>query len=309
MKTLIISILVTISSLAFALPEESTFTISGSAFSYYGSHSLEAVNESVKDAIIVVHGSERNADGYYKSIESVIKKFGKTSTTILVSVHYKLPTDKLVPGELTFTDEGWLSGDQSLSNKEVSSFEVMDHILALLGNSANFPALKKITVTGHSAGGQLTQRYALASVADKALPKIKFTYIVLNPGSYVYLTANRPLAVNQTLCPRYNDYKYGLENPNQYVSQLQKDELVFNYLNRQVIYLIGDKDVIAEGIDQTCPAALQGNQRAERAFNFKMQLDQEFPMHKHAIFPVPGVGHTQWGMYTSEIGSNLLFLE
>ena len=307
MKTLSFLLSILVSTFAFAIPDETNLTFKGSVFSYYGSHSLEQKNEEIEEAIIVVHGSERNADTYYKSIEAMAKRFGKSQSTVIISTHYKLPTDKLLPLELTWKDEGWLRGDPSLANSTVSSFEIMDNFLYLLGDVKKFPKLKRITVTGHSAGGQLTQRFALSSLADKFLSYIDFRYIVLNPGSYVYLTPNRPIPVPEGTCPGYNRYKYGLMNPNKYVSQLTTENLISNYINRKVIYLIGESDTRADDIDQDCPAVAQGHTRFERAFNFKMQLDQEFPEHKHQILSVPNVGHTQWGMYTSEIGSNLLF--
>ena len=41
-----------------------------------------------------------------------------------------------------------------------SSFEVIDHIVDELFDPALYPNLTRIVFTGHSAGGQFTQRYA-----------------------------------------------------------------------------------------------------------------------------------------------------
>lgn len=306
MKTILLALFF-VSFSALAIPEESQLLFKNNIFSYYGSHGLSEQNASIQKAIIVVHGSERNADTYYKSIENMARKFGQSESTIIISTHFKLPTDKLLPGELTWTDEGWLSGDPSLVNQDISSFEVMDHFLELLGSKSVFPNLKKIIVTGHSAGGQLTQRYAFSSLADKKIPQIKVKYIVLNPGSYLYLSPNRPIAVPENTCTHYDNYKFGLKKLNAYASRAAVADLISHYLNRDVTYLIGDKDIIAHDIDQSCPAVAQGNTRLERAQYFKMQLDQEFPEQKHPLITVPDIGHTQWGMYTSPIGSNLLF--
>jgi hypothetical protein len=307
MKNLFLLLTTVISVSAFALPEESSLQFKGSLFSYFASHSLTEKNDQIEEAIIVVHGSERNADTYYKSIEAMANRFGKSKSTFIISTHYKLPKDKLLPNELTWTDEGWLSGDPSLSNNAVSSFEIMDNFLFLLGDSQTFPKLKRITVTGHSAGGQLTQRFAVSSLADKVLSKPEFRYIVLNPGSYVYLTKTRPVPVPPNTCLHYNNYKYGLEKLNKYFQNISVEKMIANYLKRDVTYLIGEKDIIADDIDQDCPAVAQGHTRLERGQYYKMQLDQEFPQNNHKFMSVPNVGHTQWGMYTSEIGSHLLF--
>ncbi len=306
MKTLLFVLILLASTSVFALPEESFLQYQNGVFSYYGSHSLTERNEKIKEAIIVVHGSERNADTYYKSIEAMAKKYGQSEQTLIISTHYKLPTDKLLAKEFTFTDEGWLSGDPAVSNSSVSSFEIMDHLLTLLSDSSVFPSMKRITLTGHSAGGQLTQRYAVATQIDQKNPKMNFRFIVANPGSYVYLTSHRPLPVAST-CTYYDNYKYGLQKLNKYLGQLSVPVLITNYIHRDVTYLIGEKDIIADDIDQDCPAVPQGHTRLERGQNFKMQLDQEFPHHQHSILIVPSIGHTQWGMYTSEIGSKLLF--
>jgi hypothetical protein len=86
----------------------------------------------------------------------------------------------------------------------------------------------------------------------------------------------------------------------------RKANLVEDYLKREVIYLLGENANL-ENIDQDCPARFQGRNRLERGENFKMVLDQEFPNHGHSIFTIPGVGHTQWGMYSSEVGKKLLY--
>ena len=38
-----------------------------------------------------------------------------------------------------------------------------------------------------------------------------------------------------------------------------------------------------------------------------LQLEKEFPTAKHYLYSVPGVGHTQFGMYTSPVGQKVLF--
>ena len=170
-------------------------------------------------------------------------------------------------------------------------------------------------ITGHSAGGQLTQRYALGSSVEAKFPKIHFRYIVVNPGSYAYLNSKRPANASPAsifATPRlprcaYNAYKYGLESPNTYLAATPTSLLLPRYLSRDVIYFLGEKDTDTSELDDSCEAHIQGINRLMRGLNFKAFLDHEFPGHLHQLFVNPGIAHTQWGMYTSEIGKKLLF--
>ena len=294
-----------LSFVSWALPPESLLDYQGNLFSHFVSHDLKTPNALIEKVIISVHGSERNAHSYFNSIEAMVKRQRGIDKTIIISPHFKEALDPLLPQELYYSAEGWLSGDEAL-NGPVSSFEVIDYIMSLLANKSNFPNLKEIVMTGHSAGGQLTQRYAVGSNSDRIYPDIRFRYIVANPGSYVYLTKNRP--VNLALNCHFNDYKFGLDHLNRY---MQKDvsQLIDQYTSKQVVYLLGEQDIISNNIDQSCPAQYQGKTRLERGQFYKAQLETEFPLARHFLFTVPGIGHTQYGMYTSAVGQKVLFQE
>ncbi len=308
MKKLTILFILLVSTIVFAQPIENNLTYKGNAFSYYSNHSLTEKNEKIEQMIIVVHGSERNADTYFRSVSTMANKLGRSENTFIISPHFKEPQDKQLPGEHIWTSEGWLRGDQSLVNGSVSSFQIVENFVEILAQKEIFPNLKKVVITGHSAGGQLVQRFAIGSKLENKLSDLQFRYIVANPGSYAYLTKTRPVALPANSACAYNDYKYGLENLNPYMSLNNSvDEMTKRYVLRNVIYLVGEKDTISEDIDQDCPAQAQGLNRLIRAYSFKEILDLEFPQNIHEIYTVPGVGHTQWGVYTSEIGSNQLF--
>ena len=50
------------------------------------------------------------------------------------------------------------TGDASLDTGRLSSFAVVDRLLAGV-TTAGYPSLKRIVVAGHSAGGQFVNRY------------------------------------------------------------------------------------------------------------------------------------------------------
>ncbi|TWT92663.1 PGAP1-like alpha/beta domain-containing protein [Stieleria varia] len=71
----------------------------------------------------------------------------------------------------------------------LSAFAVVDEWLERLVDSGNFPNVREIVLVGHSAGGQLVQRYAM--VGKYQHEKIQFRYVVSAPSSYAYPSAER----------------------------------------------------------------------------------------------------------------------
>lgn len=293
-----------ISEASWALPSESSMKIQGHLFSYFTNQDLDSESSKIETAIIDVHGSERNAITYFNSMSNVARIKGQLEKTIIIAPHFKLSNDKLLANEYTWTEEGWLSGDSSLIDNKVSSFSIIDSFISKVTDKSKFPHLKSVVITGHSAGGQLTQRYAVGSNEEYNHSEVSFRYIVVNPGSYVYLSHFRPYAVQENCL--FNEYKYGLDNLNFYLSQTEKSLMIKNYLRKEVIYLVGAMDVLTKELDQTCPARVQGETRLERAQSFYEMLNKQFS-HRHQLYVVPGVGHTQHGMFHSPIGMNVLW--
>lgn len=298
-----LALLFLVSVPALALPPESSISFKGGLVQAFINRNLEEKNTNVEKAIITVHGSERNAHTYYNSIEMLSNKFKVAEKVVIIAPHFKNTQDTLIAGEMKWTDEGWLSGDEAVNNLNASSFAFMDHVIEILHKS--YPKLNEVILTGHSAGGQFAQRYAVGSSLEKTFPKTHFRYVVTNPGSYVYLTRNRPVLAPMTCA--FNDYKFGLDNLNAYMAKTPNTTKIADYLEKDVYYMVGEADVRSDDIDQSCPAQFQGINRLIRGRNFKFQLDREFPQNVHHLVTVPGVGHTQYGMYTSENGSRVLF--
>lgn len=308
----VFSIIVGFISNSWAVPAESTFQYKGSLFSYYSNVDFNTVNDKLTKAIVIVHGSERNADTYYRSMEIMAKRSGVSAETLIIAPHFKESSDKLLVGELAWSYLGWWEGDPSEKNGKISSFDIIDNFVRLIANKHLFPSLTEVVITGHSAGGQLTQRYAVGSSIEEEFSDLKFSYVVANPGAYLYISPLRPALDGSgdfytpfSSCD-YNDYKYGLDNLNEYMGREDVLKMVDRYLDRDVTYFLGESDTL-ENIDQTCAARFQGPNRLERGRNIKALLDYAYPHHNHKIVTVPNVGHTQWGMYTSLMGKSLIF--
>src|ERR1700758_3744881 len=105
-----------------------------------------------------------------------------------IEAHH-LPADTL-----HWSLEGWEAGDAAEGPQAVSSFEALDATVAHLANRQIFPDLEQIVVAGHSGGGQVVQRYAIATKGEAALTdeNIAIRYVVANPSSSACFSADRP---------------------------------------------------------------------------------------------------------------------
>ena len=311
----IILLLLLFSMGAFSqVPPISQIQMNGKVFSFYSSSNITTYDKLIERAIITIHGSTKNGDTYYKSVSRMAKKLGVESTTFVLSPNFKESSDQRLQNELTYRPwQDWWIGENSIEGSKTSSFAVIDNIIKKFSNKKIFPNLKTIVITGHSAGGHLTQRFALGSRVEDEISGVKIKYVVANPGTYAYLNNKRPTGTRgQFIIPRnpgcyYNHYKYGLEKRNQYMSRDSKSTMITRYLKRNIVYLLGEQDL--GDVEQSCEARLQGRTRFERGVQFKEHLDVYFPENLHKIVTIPGVGHTQYGMYTSELGSEVLFFD
>lgn len=279
----------------------------------------------VERVVVVQHGNGRTAWSYFNSLQSAAELAGVATTTLILAPHFPAPLEA-PDGFHSWSplSSGWKSGDDSLTMPPLSSFAavdllLLDHVLA----SPHYPALTEVVVTGHSAGGQFTQRYALSTAVDAApeAAGVDFRFLVLNPSSYLYLDPYRwdgqgtPPAIDFAIpagsdCDSdYNEYKYGLEAipAGHYVAE-HLGTIPDAYLARDVTYLLGEADTLQDAdLDTSCPATLQGEHRLERGQVFAAYLDARFPEQSHGLLTVPGVGHSAGGMYTSATGVAALF--
>jgi hypothetical protein len=78
---------------------------------------------------------------------------------------------------------------------EFSSFEVVDKVIRALQDSKTNPNLEEIVLVGHGGGAQFVHRFAVVSDAEST-ERVKITYMVANPSTFLYLTQDRPLLAN-----------------------------------------------------------------------------------------------------------------
>ena len=291
---------------------------------YYSNLSLNEVHDDTKLAIVVLHGASRNADDYYDRMYAIVNGVGMDSTIIIapqflrtgdLDVH-NLSEDVLYWTNTTNWTAGYTSGNTSNHNRPftISSYSIMDTLLYRL--AMNNPILNQMVFVGFSAGGQFVNRYVGGNdVTERIFQEFNLSirYIVGSPSSYLYMNDERRIqgTVDQFAvpsgCSGYNDYKYGLDDLNNYMSNAGSDSIRIRYSRREVIYLIGGSD---DAGTTDCQSMAQGNHRYERSIIYFNYLQYYFSSeilgrHQHAI--IPNIDHDSYNIFNSACGRKALF--
>lgn len=223
----------------------------------------------------------------------------------------------------------WRGGANSVVVPTVSNFELIDALILQVAD--RFPTLRAVVQVGHSAGGQLVSRYAVGSTVHDQLRDrgVYMRSIISNPSSFLYLDEQRPdlaaeggfidysggvPSVADQSCPTFNNYLHGMDRLVPYMARRPRAEMLEGFRRRDVWILNGmeDNDPSRLDLDTSCPAALQGAHRLERGQRYYDYLGHFFGPEVYEtkfIELVPGVGHDGRGMYTSDQGKAVIFID
>ena len=299
----------------------------------YLSCDVSKLQSQIKRAVIVVHGRLRDADKYFDLTLRAAKAGNAQADTLVIAPQILTNADAarhdLAPNLARWTNEAWLGGDVGKAPFAISSFEVLDGIIALLSDRTRFPNLERIVVAGHSGGAQFVQRYAVVGRADQMLTAaglqpyadgvevaagktrvMRVRYVVANPSSYVYFDSARPRHVEK--CAEFDHWRYGLIDPVAYVRGDNK-AMEQRYLTRRVIYMAGGNDVDPNhsALDKSCMAETQGLNRLERGTSYFAHVQKRAKFQgvtlRHTRVEVPGVAHDADRMFNSVCGKAALF--
>jgi pimeloyl-ACP methyl ester carboxylesterase len=299
----------------------------------FTSCNIDKPNAGITRAVIMLHGRLRDADKYFDLAKRSAAASGASADTVIIAPQLLSTGDaarhNLDPNIARWNIEALLGGEAAKAPFALSSFEVIDGIIAKLSDRNHFPNLERIVVAGHSGGAQIIQRYAVAGQADQVLAKaglqpyadgmdsstakstaMRLRYVVANPSSYVYFDATRPHANDR--CADVNRWRYGVNDPVAYVQGDMK-AIEQRYFTRRVIYLLGgsDTDPHHSALDKTCMAEAQGVHRLERGNAYfahvtKRAKTQNITL-RHTRIEVPGVAHDADRMFNSVCGKTALF--
>jgi len=259
---------------------------------------LGVADSDVTNAVIVHHGAGRNAEDYLSyMVNAIVNNQGQGAenalqleNTIVIAPQVWFPGDDGldenvhiwwdVSGDDGFdTDDlpgerDWKWGGNSSAElpASISTFSVLDEMLDTLSNKTLYPNLESVVMAGHSAGGQIMQRFALFSTRAKGGSRdlgLDLKFYVANPSSTTYLGPERPVqaperdcafCINSTIesqewafekptvdlecVDTYNAYGYGLEgNLPDYPAATGVAQALAQYPLRRVTYMSGESDV------------------------------------------------------------------
>jgi hypothetical protein len=278
---------------------------------YYSNYNFTSNNRynpsDIKQLVVVIHGTNRNAGDYFNFIMSSIIKSDLSESTLVIS---PLLTNKIEANidNLYWENNEWRSGANSSNpNSNVSSFTVIDQIIQQIEGTNQFLNLNTILVIGHSSGAAFVQLYALVNEIETKLQTINFNYAIANNQYYFYPTDQRYDELNKryyipSSCSNFNAWPYGYDQIPDYLKNTNKETITQNQVRRNTTYLIGTNNVLTSGTlnTQDCAAVLLGSNRFNRGLNIYNYMQHFFPeINQHQKINIEGVGHNASEMFNS----------
>lgn len=301
---------------------------------YYSSHDLNRADAQIERLILSIHSSVYDAKLYYDNARAAIARAGEdpkknliiaphflNAATIRKEISTRMPVDTLYWQEYPYW--GVSRGVYNSRRVRVSAYDVVDRMLEDLVTSGRFPNLKSIVILGHSAGGQMVNRYAAGSrfEFDTARPRgIEVRYLVMAPSTCVYFTPERAAGEGGGFCTPartpadFNVWGYGLDGLFPYHQRcgVTADWIKEHYGRRRVLYLVGDLDTDPSdpSLASTPSAMLLGKNRLERAkiyIQYLRHLYGEAVAATQRFESVPNAGHSGRQLMTSRPALAFIF--
>jgi hypothetical protein len=269
---------------------------------------LNAMHPEVTRAAIVFHGKGRNVEGYFSALQRAAHEAGPNAAQALLWAPQFLREEDAEAHHLSkqilrWHAGSWTAGEPASGPLPLSTFDIIDFMLATLANRERFPNLNTVVLIGHSGGGQLLNRYAIVGKAAAAMPGIHIRFVVANPSSYFYFSDDRPqrdgsFAPFQTAaCPNFDHWRYGPVHAPPYVGVTTAEgwqKYEGDYANADVIYLLGseDTDPAQVDLDTSCAGEAEGLDRLDRGKAYFRYLKGRHPEgFRQQLWFVRGVAH------------------
>ncbi len=295
----------------------------------YATYPLTTRNATITRAFILIHGAGRNADHYFETATAAGFLAGALENTMIISPHIIAGTDKAAANEVLWPSNGinWRGGGFATSHPTISSFDFIDELVKHLADKKLFPKLTNIVIAGHSAGGQVVTRYAMANKVHNTAG-VNLSYVVANPSSYAWPASVRPLPTgdatvedaykealgddgeklhtnftygpfDSTKAPTFDRWPAGLQQLSGYVANMTPDQLRKQMVERPTTYLLGHVDVLPLGGFDSSPTAMaQGPTRRARGEAFFKYVNETMGAKHNAII-VSECGHNDRCIFTT----------
>ena len=242
---------------------------------YFAPHAV-AQGDVCQTAVIIVHGW-----GDVVELPAEAPSFAAAAERLTGAVPYVVapvfPT-KQTMAKFKLTDDGrarwcdsmskatgdwcsptddWRGGGDAVGT-QMSSFDVIDRLFAVLGDKAKYPNLRRVVLTGFSAGGQFSGRYAAVG-KGVVNADVRIDYAPMAPSTWLRLDEDV-------------SWLYGLKDRPRYAAGLTRADILKNLASRRQWNACGKKDLLKRpytSLDATPMACAQGDNRYDRFLNFR----------------------------------------
>lgn len=321
-----------------------TTTVDGQevVLTYEGTHDvIQDESPDIRLLVVVHHDGRLNSVSSFNHVMAALDAAAADrpqlrlhETTMVISPgmisdwHMIENPERYADGQYAWWGHYWRAGSNSVVLPTVSNFELIDALILHVAD--RFPSLRAVVQVGHSAGGQLVSRYAVGTTIHDQLQErgIYMRSIIANPSSFLYLDRQRPDLAAETgfidydegvplaaeePCPTFNSYLYGMDGLVPYMGRRPIADMLTDFQRRDVWILNGMEDnEVSPDMDTSCPASLQGGNRLERGQRYYHYLGHFFgpDVYRSKFLElVPGVGHDAMGLYTSDQGKAIIFID
>jgi hypothetical protein len=291
----------------------------------HASRPLGTPYPDVTHVLVIVHGALRNSRVYLNHVQRAAELSNALDTTLIVAPQFLADVDALparpLPRNSMYWDvENWKGGGAS-GPVAVSSFTAMDCLLRQVvqatwptepPDSATMGSSRTVVIVGNSAGGQFVNRYAAVGRGPRQLEAsgIRTRFLISNPSTYVYFSADRPVDVADR--SGVNRWRYGFDDPVSYVDGTVRQYLTV-YLNRDVTMILGEEDHNPADLllAVSPPAMAQGANRFERGVNYFHHVEEVARSAglevRHRLITLPGIGHDAGDVLAAQPTREVLF--
>lgn len=233
-----------------------------------------ALQDAIKDSYVILPMFPRNEMMQTYNIEPDGRAIWNDSW----------PLDLTIPG---VPDDDWRGGGDA-NGTELSSFDIIDLLLAKFSDKKAFPNLKRVALVGFSAGGQFVGRYVAVGKGEVA-PHLELVYAAMAPSTF--------------LIPDPNDtWHYGLKNRPRYSRELSEEQIMENLRSRRCLHACGDADTLEKALDKTASAMKQGENRYVRFLNFQALVNSDPRWKSVTTFHTfKDIGHKSTAAYADPV--------